>query len=202
MGRVEVPEAGGDGQDRHTTARRVDRSDRRPDRARRLRQPSGAGRRVAGVPSTQTVREAAPTAVAGAKRVESLSALSSGSGLRSGDLVELRLDETSLSQDVTRYIRESASGIAVSNTSVQLRPGQVVFTGSLRQGVLATEFTMTSHPAIQGGRLLLVVDSIEPGLVGQFSPVKAGEGIDLAPTLSAQSARVVTGLMVVVGVVK
>lgn len=156
----------------------------------------------AGGPAPSTISDPAPTPVSGAKRLTSLAALSSGSGLRSGDLVELRLDEASLNQDVTQYLRQSAQGITVSNTRVQLRSGQVIFTGSLRQGVLATEFTMTSHPAIQSGRLVLVVDSIEPGLVGQFSPVKVGEAIELAPSLEARSVKVVNGLMVVVGVVR
>ncbi len=159
------------------------------------------GRSVGATPST--VRgEPAPTPVPGAKLLSSLSALASGSGLRSGDLVELRLDETSLNRDVTQYLQQSAQGVTVSSTRVQLRAGQVVFTGSLRQGVLATDFTMTSHPAVQSSRLVLVVESIEPGLVGQFSPVKAGEGIELAPNLEARSAKVASGLMVVVGVVK
>ena len=155
-----------------------------------------------GAPMPSTIAEPTPTPVSGARRFTSLAALSGSSGLRSGDLVELRLDETSLNQDVTQYLRQSAQGITVSNTRVQLRSGLIILTGSLRQGVLATEFTMTSHPAIQSGRLLLVVDSIEPGLVGQFSPVKVGDGIELAPNLEARSVKVVNGLMVVVGVAR
>lgn len=159
---------------------------------------------VAGVasPPSSTTGEAAPTPVPGAKRLTSLAALSSGSGLSSGDLVELRLDETSLNRDVTEYLKQSVQGVTVSNTKVQLVPGQVILTGSLRQGVLATEFTMTSYPAIRNGHLVLVIQSIEPGLVGQFSPVKAGDTIELAPNLDAKSVKVVRGLMVVVGVVR
>ncbi len=153
-------------------------------------------------PALSTISQPTPTPVAAAKRVTSLTALASGSGLRSGDLVELRLGEATLNSDVMGYLRQSAQGVTVSNTSVKLRPGQVILGGSLRQGVLATDFTMTAHPAIQSGHLVLVVDSIEPGLVGQFSPIKVGEGIDLAPNLEAEAVEVVTGLMVVVGVVR
>ena len=153
-------------------------------------------------PTPATASGAAPASVTGAKRLTSLTALARGDGLSAGDLVEIRLSEASLNQDVTRYLQEGAQGVTVSNTKVQLRPGQVIFTGSVRQGVLAIDFTMTAHPAIQNGELVLVVDSIEPALVGQLSPVKPGQTIELAPNLEARTVTVTDGLMTVVGVVK
>ena len=73
---------------------------------------------------------AAPTSVTGAKRVTSISALARGDGLSRGDLVEVRLSEAALNQDVTRYLQENAQGVTVSNTKVQLLPGKVIFTGT------------------------------------------------------------------------
>jgi hypothetical protein len=152
--------------------------------------------------ATSTVRGPTPSAVKGLKQVRSLGDLARGTGVRSGERVEVRLDEESLNRDVTEYLQASAQEVTVSNTRVDLRPGQVIFTGSVRRGVLATEFTMTSHPEIRNRQLMLVIDSIEPGLVAQFSPVQPGQTMELAPNLEAESVEVIDGLMVVVGVVK
>lgn len=144
----------------------------------------------------------APTRVAAARQLSSLAEFSRATDLRSGQEIEIRLDEASLNRDVTTYLQSSAPDVTVTNTQVRLTPGLVVFTGSLRQGVLATGFTLTSYPSARNGQLVLVIQSLEPALVSQFSPVKPGQTIDLAPALQPRSVTVVDGLMVVVGFVR
>jgi hypothetical protein len=153
--------------------------------------------------ATSTVARApTPTPAAGAKVYTSLADLAKSGAGRRGDLVEARLDEASLSRDVGEYLKANSQGVTVSNSRVRLRPNQVILTGSARQGVLATDFTLTSHPEVRAGQLVLVIDSLEPGVVSRFSTVGPGETIDLAPNLEARSASVVEGLMVVVGVLR
>ena len=100
----------------------------------------------------------------------------------------MRTNETSLNADITEYLKSSSQGLVVSDTKVRMQAGRVTLTGSVRQGVLATDFTLTGHPAIVDGKLKLIVDAIEPTIVGRLSPIQPGQGIDLAANLEARSA--------------
>jgi hypothetical protein len=155
-----------------------------------------------GVPTPSAAAKPPPSPLSSATQITSLSALAGGEGPKSGDEVELRLSEESLNQDLTTYLQQNVQGVTISNAKVHLLPGQVILTGSASQGILATDFTITTHPAIQNGQLVLVIDSIEPALVEQFSSTKVGQTIELAPNLNARSVTVSSGLMVVAGTVK
>jgi len=141
-----------------------------------------------------------PTPVPEAVRVNSLAEMASRAPSLRGKLVRVVVGEQELTDLAAEYLR--SQGIPASDVRVRLRPGQMVLTGNLQQGILSLGFTVNGHPTIVDRSLKLTVDSVEPSLVSQFSQVAPGQTIDLPMSFEARSVDVVEGQMIVTGVAR
>ena len=142
-----------------------------------------------------------PPPAQGVTSVNSLAELSSRSPSLRGQLIRVVIAERELTQEVVNYLA-TRSDTQVSDVKVRLKPGQVVLTGTARQGVLALSLVVAGHPVIVDGALKLEIDSVEPALVARFSQVAPGETIDLGLSFEARSVEVVDGQLLVTGVVQ
>jgi len=133
-------------------------------------------------------------------RVNSLAEMASRAPPLRGQLVRVVVGEQELTDLTAGYLR--SQGIPASDVRVRLRPGRMVLTGNLQQGILSLGFTVDGHPTVVDRSLKLTVDSVEPSLVSQLSPVAPGQTIDLPMSFEARSVDVVEGQMIVTGVAR
>jgi hypothetical protein len=118
-----------------------------------------------------------------------------------GKQVRVTIGETELAQLASDYLRQQ--GIDVSNVQVRLHPGQLVMTGTAKQGIVSVNFTVTGHPIVSNGSLKLQIDSVEPAVLAQVAKVAPGQTIDIPLSgFQAQSAEVVEGQLIVTGTAK
>lgn len=141
---------------------------------------------------------ATPTPPPGVVEVNGLADAQKRAASLRGKQVRVTVGETELGQQASDYLRNQ--GVDVSNVQVRLHPGQMVMTGTAKQGFISANFTVTGHPVVSGGALKLQVDSVDPSLLAQVAKIGPGQTLDVPVNgFRPQSVQVVEGQMIVTG---
>jgi len=160
-----------------------------------------AGNPVSSTPTTASAPPPpTPTSVPGAVPVGSLAELGDKAASLHGKLIQVVVTDQEMTAEAGPYLSGQSSG-AITNVRVTSHPGKLILTGTAKQGILATDFSIVGHPVIVDGVLKLMIDSIDPSMLTLFAPVAVGQTVDLGMTFQAKSAEVGEGRTVVTGVV-